>query len=86
MAHDLYLVRWRDAFYSLDDDPFEDYIVESVGWGDPEEPGLFLILYKERTPDAMRGRTCIPRESVQGQPVPLREADNSQTITFPVVA
>ena len=60
----LVLVTWRDARSSLEDDDFEDYLVQTVGWI-VEKGDLFLKLAAERLPgDDYRGFTWIPNECV----------------------
>jgi hypothetical protein len=85
VSHGIYLVLWRDASYSLEEEEErEDYIVHSVGWCDPEGAGLFLVLHGEITPDGVRAVRRIPRSSIIGEPRLLSErpVTGSQTLNF----
>lgn len=68
----LSLVRWRDAWFTLDDEDREDCIVETVGWIE-KSTDHFVRVVGEHTPDGDRAITHIPRENVIPPIVPLKE-------------
>ncbi len=74
MDPQLVMVRWRDAHFDLEQTEVRaDYIAVSVGWILPESNERFLVIASERLPDGdgYRAITKIPRETIQGRPVPL---------------
>ena len=75
MADALELVVWRDAHFSLDDENSdEDFLVETVGWTEPD--GRFLRVESEHLPDdrGARSVTRIPLGMVVFRH-PLQRAD-----------
>lgn len=62
--HELKRVRWRDAFFVLDETDQEDCIVETVGWVLQDGP-TYITLAGEKLPDGWRAITHVPAVLVQ---------------------
>lgn len=60
----IYIVRWTDAAFSLDDAAVAPLVVETVGWLVPSDDGFVRVAGEEVDGRWHRGITAIPSELI----------------------
>jgi hypothetical protein len=76
------LIRWRDSNFDYDPGEAvapEDYVIETVGWTEPD--GKFLRLDAEHTPDGPRMRMRIPYENIVAR-IPLEPVPHPAVLPY----